>query len=240
MERKENTIVLTDDRMEEARLARDFLTGEGWEVVTVPADIPLWDEDRLAAFAAPLAERLAGVIHPAPPRILCSIEAASEEDWERAANEGALAAWCVTKVFGNLFREKKHGSVIYLNSIHAEKPVGYVALFSMGCGAAQMLCREANQDYGTDGVCFYFIQKGITESDPPSRSPVSPLYCGVDLRYPERKMPESGELNGLIAFLLTPAARPLTGSDLRADGGMTMFYTHRHRVEGRRYRGLDD
>ena len=230
-----HTIVLTDDRMAEARDARDYLAGLDWRVVTVPRGIRLWDEAALAAWAAPLAQDIAGVIHPAPEPILGSVQAVSEADWRRAADEGPMAAWCVTKVFCGLMKDHGGGSMIYLNSIHAEKPVGHGALFSMGCGAAQMLCKEAAQDYGEFGVRAYFIQKGITDTDPDGKSPVSNLYYGVDLRYPERKLPEAGYLNALVAFLLTPGAAALSGSDLMADGGMTQYYTHRRIVEGRPY-----
>ncbi len=230
-----NIVVLTDVRMAEARLAGEYLAGQGWRVETVPKDICLWDEAALSAWAEPLAGEIAGVIHPAPPRILGGVEAVSEEDWSRAADEGPMAAWCVTKVFCGNMKENGGGSMIYLNSIHAEKPVGLGALYSMGCAAAQMLAREVAQDYGQFGVRSFFIQKGITQSDPDSKSPVSSVYYGVDMRYPTRKMPEEDQLNGLIAFLLTPEAWPLNGSDLMADGAMTQYYTHRRKVEGRPY-----
>ena len=231
------TVILTDDRMAEAREARDYLEEKGYQVITVPGEIRLWDEEALRAFAAPWAASLVGAVHPAPERIPGSVESVTEDQWERATNEGPLAAWCVTKVFCGLMADNGGGSMIYLNSIHAEKPVGNGALFSMGCGAAQMLAREANQDYGEFGVRVYFIQKGITPTDPESRSDVSTIYFGTDLRYPARTWPEEGQLNGLIAFLLTPEAVPLSGADLRADGGMTMFYAHRRKAEGRRYFG---
>lgn len=221
--------------MAEARLAEAFLSSMDYRTVTVPREICLWDEDSLRTFAAPYASSLLGVVHPAPDRILGSVESVSEEQWEQAANEGPLSAWCVTKVFCGLMKEHGGGSMIYLNSIHSEKPVGYGALFSMGCGAVQMLCKEANQDYSQFGVNSFFIQKGIAQTDPDSRSPVSDVYFGTDLRYPQRKMPETGYLNGLIAFLLTPEAAPLSGADLRADSGMVMYYAHRRKVEGRPY-----
>ena len=41
----------------------------------------------------------------------------------------------------------------------------------------------------------------------------------------------------LVAFLLTPGAAALSGSDLMADGGMVQYYTHRRQVEGRPYYG---
>ena len=229
------TVIFTSADMAEARDALAYLSSLGYQTVTVPRDVCLWDEDALRAFAAPYAPTLLGVVHPAPERILGSVESVTEAQWEQATNEGPLAAWCVTKVFCGLMKERGGGSMIYLNSIHAEKPVGYGALFSMGCGAAQMLCREANQDYGQFGVRTFFIQKGIASTDPDSKSPVSSAYFGVDLRYPQREMPEAGHLNGLIAFLLTAEAAPLSGADLRADGGMTMYYTHRRKVEGRPY-----
>lgn len=229
------TIVLTDDRMAEARDVRAYLTKQGYRVETVPREVCLWDEAALSAFAEPLADDLLGAIHPAPPRILGSVEGVSEADWARAADEGPMAAWCVTKVFCGLMARHGGGSMIYLNSIHAEKPVGNGALFSMGCGAVQMLSREAAQDYGEFGVRTYFLQKGVSPTDPDSKSPVSGLYYGADLRRSSRRIPESGDLNGLVAFLLTPGAAPLSGSDLRADDGMTLYYTHRRRVEGRPY-----
>ena len=234
------TVIFTSASMAEARDARSYLSSLDYEVVTVPEEVCLWDEQALGAFAAPYASSLCGVVHPAPERILGSVESVSEAQWDRAANEGPLAAWCVTKVFCGLMKENGGGSMIYLNSIHAEKPVGNGALFSMGCAAAQMLSREANQDYAQFNVRTFFIQKGITRTDPDSKSPVSNVYFGTDLRYPQREMPKEGYLNGLIAFLLTPQAAPLSGADLRADGGMTMFYTHRRKVEGRRYLGMPD
>ncbi len=229
------TVLFTGARMAEAREARSYLEAEGFRVVTIPEEICLWDEAALRSFAEPFFPTLTGVIHPAPERITGSVETVSEEQWEQALNEGPLAAWCVTRVFCDAMKEHGGGSFIYLNSIHAEKPVGNGALFSMGCGAVQMLAREANQDYGEFNVRIFFIQKGVTPSDPDSKSPVSSVYFGTDLRYPRRKMPDESYLNGLISFLLTPEAAPLSGSDLRADEGMTMFYTHRRKVKGRPY-----
>ncbi len=229
------TVLLTSDRMAEARDARSFLKDRGFQVVTVPEDLCLWDENALHSFIEPWASSLIGVIHPAPERILGSVEQVSEEQWDRALNEGPLAAWCVTKVCCGIMKENGGGSMIYLNSIHAEKPVGNGALFSMGCGAVQMLAREATQDYGQFNVRIFFLQKGITKTDPDCKSPVSSIYYGTDLRYPLRELPREGHLNGLIAFLLTPEAAPLSGSDLRADGGMILYYTHRRKVEGRPY-----
>ncbi len=219
-------IIITDLRTREAREAQTYLQAAGWDVLSLPEGLDPWDEKALSAWADTL-EDVYAVIHPAPPLFLSPLSEQTEESFRQAAREGILAAFCVTKVFGGMFRARGDGVLIYLNSIHAEKPVGRGSLFSAGCGAVQMLQREVNQDYGTHGVRSFFIQRGISASDPDGRSDISPFYCGVEHRYPERRMPSPDALNGLLAFLLTPAAAPLSGSDLRADGGLTMYYGER-------------
>ena len=225
------TVIITDLRTREAREAESYLSGLGYSVRSVPPDLPLWDEEALSAFAASLDDSLCGVIHPAPPLFLSPLLETSEQDFARARDEGPMAAWCVAKVFGGLFRARGDGCLIFLNSVHAEKPVGHGFLFSAGCAAVQMLAREINQDYGVSGVRSYFIQRGPSETDPEGRTPLSTFYCGVPLHYPARRYPAPDGLNALLAFLLSPASAPLAGSDLRADGGMTMYYGERVTAE---------
>ena len=220
-------IVITDLRTETAREIKTGLEKMGYEVLIPPVGCRLWDETELGAFAASCGENLIGVIHPAPPPEQCPLERADEERVAAARDQGPIAAWCVAKTFGGLFRSRGSGALIFLGSIHAEKPVGYGFLFSMGCGAVQMLNREVNQDYGTSGVRSYYVQRGPMHGDPDLRSDISHFYYGTSLRYPEKKLPEPESLTSLLAFLLTPSASILSGADLRADGGMTMFYGER-------------
>ena len=222
-----NSIWITDLRTREMQEAREYLTAQGWKVLVSPEGLCLWDEDAVGAFLALHREALCGVIHPTPPPFQSPLEETDEEQAARARDEGPMAAWCVTKMAGAILREKGAGSLIYISSIHAEKPMGYGTLYSAGCGAVQMLNREVSQDYGTEGVRSFFIQRGPSSTDPDLKSDLTDLFYGTDLRYPARKYPEPGSLNGLLAFLLMPAAAPLTGSDLRADGGMTLYYGQR-------------
>ena len=219
-----DTIVITSLKSAEMKSLRAYLSGQGHQVLTPPEDCCLWKEADVRAFASACPEHLSGIIHPAPPPFQCSLENADEETVARARDEGPLAAWCVTKIFGERLRAQGRGSLIYVGSIHAEKPMGYGFLFSGGCGAVQMLNREANQDYGTSGVQTFYLQRGPISSDPDLSNDLTHIFSGTALRYPARKLPGEDSLNRLIAFLLTPSAAMLAGSDLRADGGMTMYY----------------
>ena len=221
------TVVITDTRGTPARALVSSLSSLGYRVLTPPEGCRLWKEADVRAFAASCPLPLAGVIHPAPPFLRCGLEQADEALVAQARDEGPLAAWCVTRVFCDLLRGQGGGALIYLNSVHAEKPMGYGFLFSAGCGAVQMLNREVSQDAGTEGVRCYFVQRGPMADDPDLRSDLTHFYYGTDLRCPERKTPAPDRLNDLVAFLLTPGASLLSGGDLRADGGMTMYYGER-------------
>ena len=134
------TVVITDQRTCEAQELAAFLREEGYNTVTPPSSVPLWQEAALKAYSDSLPGPILGVIHPAPPLFHSSLEDTDEDTFARARDEGPLAAWCVTKVFGTRMRLDGGGALIYVNSIHAEKPMGLGFLFSAGCGAVQ-ICR---------------------------------------------------------------------------------------------------
>lgn len=229
-------VLLTDARSPEAGATGEYLRSRGYNVYENDPDtqVSLYDEAALARLALELPP-LKGVIHPAPPRLYAACETATDDMWARARDEGVMAAWAVTKVMAEKLIKDGGGSIIYLGSIHAEKPLGEGFLYSMGCAAAQMLCREASQIYAERGVSCFYVQRGPLAHEEAGRKDKSSVYFGTDMRYPKRQIPENDYLGGLIAFLLSDASWPLNGSDLKADGGMTMYYGHRSRVEGVKY-----
>lgn len=225
MEENRRQILLTR-RTPRAEALVPGLSGLGYEPLFVPEELSLWDESALSRFARehPL---LRAVVHPDPQFISKPLEKVTREDFAEQRRQGPLSAFAVTRAFSEYFRLKHAGSIIYLSSVHAEKPAGHGALYSMVCGAEQMLCREANQEYGPDGVRYFFLQLPPEDTDTDRRSPVSNYYFAPEKRAPQKHLTSPEELLGVLAFLLTPAAAPLSGQDLCLDGGLTQFYTAR-------------
>ena len=171
---------------------------------------------------------LKAVIIPEPVHIGVSIEDTNDEQWEQAFSGGALISMLMTRAAGEHFKARGNGGVIiYLGSIHTEKPTGGDFLFSIQCSATQMMCREAALAYGKYNVNCFYIQRGIMDSDIETVGVISNIYSATGLRYPKLHTPENDHLNGLIDFLLTDAASPLNGSDIKADEGLTMYYGNR-------------
>ena len=227
-------VFIADDRCAVSRAAAAHLASLGYTVQlnrlggeAVPGcDSVRFDLTDVAALTVffDIGAPLCGVIFGAPPVIHASIEDADEDSWSRAFEQGVLSALTLTQAACGHMARLGGGAMIYLGSIHAEKPMGYGFLSTMGLSAVQMLCREAAIDYGRRGVNCFYVQRGLMESDMPNDNDITNQYAGLSTRYPFGRPLVPDDLNGLIAFLLTPGAAPFNGADLRADGGSTMYY----------------
>lgn len=229
------TIFITDNREPVAVCIAKYLSEIGYSVILndlggekvescVYSSLDITDYNTLRSYFSNLNASLTGVIIPEPPVRIVSVEDADDTIWEQGMRDGALSAMILTRAAGETLTENGQGSIIFLGSIHAEKPTGCSFIYSTACSAIQMLCREAALDFGASGVNCFYVQRGIMEHDIGNKNKYSNIYCRPDRRYPKKRLPSADSLNGLINFLLTDAAGPLNGADLRADEGFVMYY----------------
>jgi NAD(P)-dependent dehydrogenase (short-subunit alcohol dehydrogenase family) len=191
------------------------------------AGVDLSSEKDLDDFFGPYKDNLAGAVLANPPAASMrgGIESADDEMWENARDIFVVPMLALTQAAGKIFMQNKKGSIIYLNSIHAEKPVGDGFLYTMGCAAVQALCREAALIYGSYGVGCYNVMRGIVEGEEAYfASDYSPIHHNAFLRFPQERVPPAGSLNELCAFLLGGGAYILNGADLCADEGFRLYY----------------
>jgi NADP-dependent 3-hydroxy acid dehydrogenase YdfG len=153
------------------------------------------------------------------------IEDTTDEMWKNSRDNFVVPMLNITQVVGKILMQNQKGSIIYLNSIHAEKPIGNGFLYSTGCAAVQALCREAALIYGSRSVGCYNVMRGIIEGEELYfTSDYSSIHHNSELRFPKERMPAATALNELCAFLLGDGAYILNGSDLNADEGFRLFY----------------
>ena len=191
----------------------------------VYGDIDLTSEGSVNNFLEPYKDNLVGAILANPPAIRGSIENTDDEMWIKSREIFAVPLFNITQAAGKIFMQNKKGSIIYLNSVHAEKPAGDGFLYTMGCAAVQALCREAALIYGSHNVGCYNIMRGIVEGEENCfASDYSPVHHNNELRFPKERVPPKDSLNELCAFLLSGGAYILNGTDLQADEGFTLYY----------------
>jgi len=185
------------------------------------------DLDNIDNIDESIKDNLVGAVLANPPvnSMRGGIEDTTDEMWNNARDIFAVPMLNMTQVIGKILSRNKKGSIIYLNSIHAEKPIGNGFLYTIGCAAVQALCREAALIYGSDNVGCYNIMRGIVEGEENYfASDYSPIHHSSELRFPKERLPSANSLNELCALLLSGGAYILNGADLQADEGFRLYY----------------
>ena len=203
----------------------EYIGTLGYTPVISGGGIGLTSEKDVNNLLEPYKRGLVGAILANPAIIHGEIENTSDDMWARARDSFSVTMFNITQVAGKILSQNQRGSIIYLNSIHADKPVGNGFLYTMGCAATQMLCREAAAAYGKNNVGCYNIMRGIVEGEEAYfTSEYSPVHHNSEVRFPKEKLPSAKSLNELCAFLLSGGAYILNGTDLHADEGFRLYY----------------
>ncbi|MCM3626674.1 SDR family oxidoreductase [Paenibacillus glycanilyticus] len=154
-----------------------------------------------------------------------SVESCEEEEFVEIMRRNAKSAFFCTQAFGKRMAARGSGSVIFVSSIHSEKPTGASFAYSASQGAVKMLAREAALFLGRSGIRVNVIETGPVEgSDVAFQSHLSGLYEDYRYKVPAAKLGTAGDLADLSFFLAGEQANYLNGADIRLDGGFLLHY----------------
>ena len=234
------TILIADGSTPVGRVASALFTERGARVIAcMPGDVDFGDEtavevlaDRLLQEGADLTGVFYNIIPDVPARRIPDL---SESDLNTLIDRDITAAFNVSRVFGEYFRRREEmaghvrsfdsRAIVFLGSIHDEKPNGSRPLLSFYMGALQNLVRECALHYGQWGVRTNVIELGATGGeDEFFQSDISGFYQGYSYKIPDGRVGTPEDAAEIAAFLLSPASRYINGTGLRADGGLTLHY----------------
>lgn len=155
----------------------------------------------------------------------CTIEAGEEEIFTQSLAVNAKSAFICTQAAGKQMKEKQSGKIIYVSSIHAEKPTGSAFTYSIAKGAVKMLSKEASLVLGRLGISVNTIELGPIEGDDKLfESTISTLYHDYEYKVPNAILGSNEDLAELVLFLASEESNYINGSDIRLDGGFLLHY----------------
>jgi len=155
----------------------------------------------------------------------CEVETCEEELFFEILHANAKSAFITSQAAGQLMVEKSAGTIIFIGSIHAEKPTGSSFVYSAASGAVQMLSREASLALGRHGISVNHIQMGPVEGDNQLfHSEISNLYHDYEYKIPNAQLGTYDDLADLVLYLASDDARFVNGADIRLDGGFLGHY----------------
>lgn len=154
-----------------------------------------------------------------------SVEACAEAEFLELLAINAKSAFITTQIAGKQMAAKGTGRIIYISSIHAEKPTGSSFVYSASKGAVQMLSREASLALGRFGVHVNHIQMGPVEgSDLVFQSEISSLYEDYRYKVPSAVLGSYDDAADLVLYLSSDESGYINGADIRVDGGFLNHY----------------
>lgn len=194
----------------------------------LPIDIDLCSRPAVEAMLDELTSDSAPIgifLHTGNTSERCDVESCTQEQFDRSVRENLKSAFVCTQAVGGRMVERGSGRIIYLGSIHGEKPTRSAFAYSVAKGALTMLCREAALELGRGGVCVNLIEMGPIEGDNERfGDELFPLYDSYRAKVPGRVIGTAEDAANLAWFLASKQARYLNGASVRLDGGFLLHY----------------
>lgn len=154
-----------------------------------------------------------------------SVETSEEALFRELLDMNAKSAFVAAQTVGARMAARGSGAILFIGSIHAEKPTGSSFAYSAAKGAVQMLSREASLALGRRGIRVNHIQLGpVLGDDERFASGISTLYEDYRYKVPGAELVTYDDLARLVIFLAGDDAKTLNGADIRLDGGFLNHY----------------
>lgn len=208
------------------------LESENIKVISVDLSNPTKAQNAVQT-AVETFGRLDFLIHNNNHILVSSIEETTEDALMSLLNENTKSAFFCTQAAAAEMKKERAGRILYLSTIHDEKPTGCAFAFSVSKGAVKMLCREAALDLGEHNIQVNLIEAGpMAGDDVVLQSRLSFIYENIERKIPGHKTVTPEEIAETALSVLS-SGECLNGENIRLDGGYVLHYVERPEMEAK-------
>jgi NAD(P)-dependent dehydrogenase (short-subunit alcohol dehydrogenase family) len=145
----------------------------------------------------------------------------SAEEWRSVMSANLDSAFFVTQAAARRMREHGvAGAIVNIASIEGTDPASGHSHYATSKAGLLMLTRACALEYGRDSIRCNAVSPGLIE-----RPGIEQSWPDGVARWQEKaplgRMGDASDVADAVLFLLSPAARWISGTDLRVDGGMS-------------------
>jgi len=186
----------------------------------------LCDESAARGLFSSIAEAghpLRYVVNNAAEQPVTELASLSGQEWQQVMAANLNSAFHVTQAaFRHMVDEKSatEGAIVNIASIEGSDPAAGHAHYAASKAALLMLTKASAMEYGKHGVRINAVSPGLVNR--PSLAKDWP--DGVQrwqANAPLQRLGEASDVANAVLFLLSPAARWISGTNLVVDGGMS-------------------
>jgi len=194
----------------------------GAEVLPLTADLGRADDPgRVVRAAVGAFGGLDGLVSNAGANRPGAIVDYEVEDWDRLFAVNARATWLLAQAAHGALRASG-GAIVAVASMSGSHAHAHLGAYAPSKAALIMLVRVLAQELGGDGIRVNAVSPGMTRTGMTEKVYADPeLAAARAALVPLGRVAEPEDMADVIAFLLGPDARYVTGHDLVVDGGLT-------------------
>jgi glucose 1-dehydrogenase len=143
------------------------------------------------------------------------------EDWDRMFAVNTRATWLLAKAAHPALRQSR-GAIVATASMSGSNPHANLGPYGPSKAALIMLVRVLAQELGRDGIRVNTVSPGMVRTGMTERVYADQgIASERDALVPLGRVATPEDMADVIAFLLGPDARYITGQDLVVDGGVS-------------------
>jgi len=144
----------------------------------------------------------------------------TEADWDYVVDTNLKGAWLAAREFAHhLVGLKRHGRIINISSVLGFRTIGRVPAYCAAKAGLTHLTHVLAMELARHGILVNALAPGYLETDfnraffqtEPGKALIS--------RIPLRRLGQTGDLDGALLFLASPASAYVTGAVISVDGG---------------------
>ena len=165
--------------------------------------------------------RISDVVNNAATQPVAALADMSLDDWRAIHASNLDSAFLVTKRAAAQWRDAGDGgAVVNIASIEATDPAAGHAHYATTKAGLVMFTRAAALEYGSDGIRINAVSPGLIDRDGLEDDWPEGVERWRD-RAPLGRLGAPNDVADAVLFLLSPAARWISGVNLIVDGGMS-------------------
>ena len=149
-------------------------------------------------------------------------EEVSDEDWTHVLDVNLTGTFLCARAAARLMLASEGGSIVNVASIHAKVGMARLAAYSASKGGTEALTRTLALEWADRGIRVNSVAPGYFATEMTEGLRGHDRWRSTLLnRIPLQRFGEPDELVPAVLFLVSDAARYITGSTLSVDGGWT-------------------